>query len=112
MAAASDRKVQIVAADPVDDDGDGMFGLADRAQRRVQSRANVGGRKIIGVMRVRRLEEEHVAGGKVRQRRQWRRLCCRHRRRVGDQFDRGGWRRLGGREFFDTKRMFHGSLPQ
>ena len=69
MAAAPDRKVQRVGPDPVDHHGDGMFGLADRTQRRAEPPAQVSRRKIIGVVRVRRPQEQYVTGGKIWQRR-------------------------------------------
>ena len=105
VAAAADRKGQLVILHPVDHHRDRVRGLADRAKRRAQSRADVRRRKIILVVGVRRLQEQHVARGKIRQRRQRRATVHGHRRRR--RFGGDGRRRIGVRQFLDAKRMFH-----
>ena len=69
VASAPEGEASIVGSDPVHHHCDGMLSLADRAQGRTELGAYVGRGEIIGVLRIRRPEEQHIAGGKVWQRR-------------------------------------------
>jgi hypothetical protein len=68
MSPAPDAERQVIGAHPIDHDGDGMFGLANRAERRTKLSAKIGRSQVAGVFRIGWCQEEHLACGKARQR--------------------------------------------